>query len=94
VGVNIFLPPESEDEVGERELMRSSKAERDQQVTNVEAFREDHAAEAEPQLRELQNVARERKNTIAALMEAGKVCSLGRMSHALYDVGGGSRRNM
>ena len=37
---------------------------------------------------------RERGNTFDALTEAGKVCSLGSMSHALYDVGGEYRRNM
>ena len=41
-----------------------------------------------------QQVARERKNTFEALVEAAKVCSLGSMSHALYDVGGEYRRNM
>jgi methylmalonyl-CoA mutase len=60
----------------------------------VEAFRHTHATEAQPRLRKLQQVARDRKNTFEALMEAGKVCSLGRMSHALYDVGGEYRRNM
>ena len=94
IGVNTFRPPEGQEEVGEIELMRSSRGERDQQVTNVEAFRDSHAEEAKPRLEELQKVARERKNTFAALMEAGKVCSLGSMSHALYDVGGEYRRNM
>ena len=55
--------------------MRSTTGEKDQQVSNVEAFRDTHAAEAEPRLAELQQVARERKNTFAALMKAGKVCS-------------------
>jgi methylmalonyl-CoA mutase len=45
-------------------------------------------------LARLQQTARERKNTFEALMEAGKVCSLGSMSHALYEVGGEYRRNM
>jgi methylmalonyl-CoA mutase len=94
IGVNTFLPPDGHGEVGEFELMRSSKAEKDQQVSNVEAFRDTHAEEAKPRLENLQKVARERKNTFAALMEAGKVCSLGSMSHALYDVGGEYRRNM
>jgi len=95
VGVNTFLPPDGgHGEVGEIELMRSSTEEKNQQVANVEAFRDMHAKEAQPRLRRLQQVARERKNTFEALMEAGKVCSLGRMSHALYDVGGEYRRNM
>ena len=94
VGVNTFLPPDGHGEVGAIELMRSSAEERDQQVANVEAFRAMHAAEAGPVLKHLQQVARERKNTFEALMEAGRVCSLGSMSHALYDVGGEYRRNM
>ena len=53
--------------------MRSSKAEKDQQMANVEAFRDTHAAEAKSRLKELQKVARERKSTFAALMEPGKV---------------------
>ena len=94
VGVNTFLPPDGHGEVGEIELMRSSQAEKDQQVANVEAFRELHADESARQRTQLQQVARERGNTFAALMEAGRVCSLGAMSHALYDVGGEYRRNM
>ena len=74
--------------------MRSSAQEKDQQVANVEAFRDVHAEEAGPRLARLQQVARDRKNTFEALMEAGRVCSLGSMSHALYDVGGEYRRNM
>ena len=94
MGVNTFLPPDGHGEVGAIELMRSSEDEKNQQVANVEAFREMHAAEAGPQLKKLQQVARDRKNTFEALMEAGRVCSLGSMSHALYDVGGEYRRNM
>jgi methylmalonyl-CoA mutase len=95
VGVNTFLPPEgSHAEGGELELMRSSTEEKDQQVANVEAFRALHADEGKRALQRLQQVARERKNTFDALMGAGRVCSLGSMSHALYDVGGEYRRNM
>jgi len=63
-------------------------------VANVETFRDTHAEEAKPRLQKLQQVARERNNTFEALMEAAKVCSLGSISHALYDVGGEYRRNM
>jgi len=94
VGVNTFLPKDGHGEVGHVELMRSSEHEKNQQVANVEAFREIHAGESESRLKQLQQVARERKNTFEALMEAAKVCSLGTMSHSLYDVGGEYRRNM
>jgi methylmalonyl-CoA mutase len=95
VGVNTFLGEEGKHiHGGEQELMRSTEAEKVQQVENVTAFRDFHQAEAEPMLARLQQTARERKNTFEALMGAGKVCSLGSMSHALYEVGGEYRRNM
>jgi methylmalonyl-CoA mutase len=74
--------------------MRGSGEEKDQQVPNVEAFREMHAKAAKPRLKQLQKVASERKHTFAVLMEAGRVCSLGSMSHTLYAVGGEYRRHM
>jgi len=76
------------------ELMRSTDREKDQQVGNVDVFREAHQAEAVPELARLQEVARDRGNTFEALMDAARDCSLGSMSHALYDVGGEYRRNM
>ena len=95
VGVNTFLPPDGgHGEVGKIELMRSTENEKNQQVKNVAAFRLAHQQEGEPLLAHLQQVARERKNTFEALIEAAKVCSLGSMSHSLYEVGGEYRRNM
>ncbi len=95
IGVNTFLGgKESHVEGGAVELMRSTDEEKDQQVANVEIFRDTHQAEALPELTRLQQVARERKNTFESLMDAAKDCSLGSMSHALYAVGGEYRRNM
>ena len=95
IGVNTFLGgKESHIEGGEVELMRSTEWEKDQQVGNVELFRESHQSEAQPELVKLQQVARERKNTFESLMDAARDSSLGSMSHALYDVGGEYRRNM
>ena len=74
--------------------MRSTDAEKDQQVENVAVFRDTHQAAASPELARLQSVARERNNTFESLMDAARDCSLGSMSHALYEVGGEYRRNM
>ena len=74
--------------------MRSSKREKDQQVANVGAFRDANQEQGREQLARLQQAARERTNTFEALMDAARYCSLGTMSHALYDVGGEYRRNM
>ena len=74
--------------------MRSTEEQKQQQVHNVKEYRWAHHQEAEPLLEGLKEAARARENTFEALMAAGKVCSLGAMSHALYEVGGEYRRNM
>ena len=95
IGVNTFLAgDESHVQGGEVELMRSTDWEKEQQVENVETFRDTHRTDGAPELLRLQQVARDRANTFEALMVAARDCSLGSMSHALYDVGGEYRRNM
>lgn len=95
IGVNTFLPPEGlEQEGGEIELARSTEEEKQQQVDNVREFNRRNESRSAQALEKLQKIARERGNTFEALMEAVKCCSLGQISHALYQVGGEYRRNM
>ena len=94
-GVNTFLPKDGEGEaIDEIELMRSTEAEKVDQVNAVEAYRDRYAARSDDRLTALQATARKRGNTFVELMEAVKTCSLGQISHALYEVGGEYRRNM
>ena len=95
IGVNTFLPKEGqEDEVHEQELIRSSDDEKNDQISHVRAFQENHANDSGDALVRMQSVARERGNVFAELMETVKSSSLGQISGALYDVGGEYRRNM
>ncbi|MDE2345655.1 MAG: methylmalonyl-CoA mutase, partial [Gammaproteobacteria bacterium] len=108
IGVNTFLPKEhAGDIVTKIELIRSNEEEKRQQIDNVENYRaaRNHmypspsgrgaGGEGAPgSLAHLQQVARDRKNIFASLMEAVKYNSLGQISHALYEVGGEYRRNM
>jgi len=95
IGVNTFLPNEGEeDEVHNQELIRSTDAQKQDQIKNVRAFQKTHADERATALAELQSVARNRGNVFAALMETVKTSSLGQISDALYHVGGEYRRNM
>ena len=95
IGVNTFLPKEGqEDEVHELELIRSTDAEKHDQIGNVRAFNELHAKHSAAALSRLQDVARRRGNLFAELMETVKSASLGQVSAALYAVGGEYRRNM
>ena len=95
VGVNTFLPREGqEDEVQELELIRSSDAEKADQIRNVRTFQAAHADESAAALDRLQKTARQRDNVFAELMDTVKTNSLGQISAALYAVGGEYRRNM
>jgi methylmalonyl-CoA mutase len=95
VGVNTYLPKEGqEDEVHALELIRSTSGEKQDQIGNVRAFQQAHVEAAQPAVHRLQDVARNRGNVFAELMETVKSNSLGQISAALYDVGGEYRRNM
>jgi methylmalonyl-CoA mutase len=95
IGVNTFLPSKGqEDEVQHQELIRSSAAEKDAQISNVASFQAQHAAESGDAALRLQKTARTRGNVFAELMNTVKSNSLGQMSAALYEVGGEYRRNM
>ena len=95
IGVNTFLPKAGEeDEVRELELIRSSDAEKQDQIRHVRGFQSIHADESPAAIGRLQDVARRRGNVFAELMETAKSSSLGQISRALYDVGGEYRRNM
>ncbi|MGB5164823.1 MAG: methylmalonyl-CoA mutase family protein [Woeseiaceae bacterium] len=95
IGVNTFLPKQGqEDEVHELELIRSTEAEKLEQIAQVRAFQENYRDDCGAALQRLQAAARDRDNVFAALMDTVKSSSLGQISAALYAVGGEYRRNM
>ncbi|MDX1405124.1 MAG: methylmalonyl-CoA mutase family protein [Woeseiaceae bacterium] len=95
VGVNTFLPKEGqEDEVQELELIRSTTAEKRQQIDHVTQFRDNHKQDSPAAIARLKEVAGKRDNVFQELMETVKSNSLGQISAALYEVGGEYRRNM
>jgi methylmalonyl-CoA mutase len=95
VGVNTFLPEHgSHDEIAGAELIRSTEEEKQSQVVAVRSYNEAHAAAQGEALARLQQTAAEGGNVFAELMETVKSASLGRISRALYAVGGQYRRNM
>ncbi|MDE2150638.1 MAG: methylmalonyl-CoA mutase family protein [Gammaproteobacteria bacterium] len=95
IGVNTFLPKEHGGEITTTiELIRSSEQEKRRQIESVQAFRASRNPLAPDSLKNLQQIARERRNLFESLLEAVKYNSLGQISHALYQVGGEYRRNM
>jgi methylmalonyl-CoA mutase len=95
IGVNTFLAGDGSSELrGEATLIRSTEAEKQDQVQAVQAFQRRHAQAAPAALHRLQQAAAAGGNVFESLLEAVKVCSLGQISRALYQVGGQYRRNV
>lgn len=94
IGVNTFLAKGGSPTVVPHEVIRSTREEKEQQIANLEAFWRRNAERSEAALRRLKDTARRGENIFATLMEVCKTCSLGQMTHALYQVGGQYRRNM
>ena len=94
VGVNTFLDPKGSPTVAPPEVIRATTEEKDYAITARDAFWKRNAERAPVALAAVQRAALDGGNVFAALMEACKVCTLGQLSGALYEVGGQYRRNM
>ncbi len=94
IGVNTFLSKNGSPTIVPKEVIRSTTDEKEFQITALNAFKKRHEKESEEALKRLQQVATTNGNLFAELMETVKVCSLGQISHALYEVGGQYRRSM
>jgi len=93
IGVNTFLNPNPPEEQ-EIELQRSSDEEKQSQLARLSDFHQRNAAEADKALGRLKQAAINNQNIFAVLVDAVRVCSLGQISGALFEVGGQYRRNM
>jgi methylmalonyl-CoA mutase len=95
IGVNTFLADAAEAEaVAPVALMRATEAEKQSQLDRLDAFHRRHAAQAPLALARLRQAAVSGENTFAVLMEAVRVCSLGQITEAFFEVGGQYRRNV
>lgn len=94
IGVNTFLSAEGSPTVTPKEVIRATTEEKETQISNLENLQQVKRATAQTALEELQMVALKNENVFEQLMEAGKHCSLGQITNALYKVGGQYRRNM
>ena len=94
VGVNTFLSKDGSPTILPTEVIRSTKEEKDYQITSLETFKQLHQDKKDDMLKRIQNVAIKNGNLFEELMETVKYCSLGEITNALYAVGGQYRRNM
>ncbi|UGQ46193.1 fused isobutyryl-CoA mutase/GTPase IcmF [Massilia endophytica] len=94
IGVNTFRNPKGSEAPQTIELARSTDDEKQSQLKRLEAFHQRHADVAPAALAALQKAAIDNENVFAKLMDAARVCSLGQITTALFEVGGQYRRNM
>ena len=94
IGVNTFRNPKAGDAPQKIELARSTDEEKQSQLQRLADFQQRHADVAPQALATLQQAVINNENVFAVLMDAARVCSLGQITTALFEVGGQYRRNM
>ncbi|HEX5002996.1 MAG TPA: methylmalonyl-CoA mutase family protein [Bacteroidia bacterium] len=94
IGVNTFLSSKGSPTITPTEVIRATTEEKEQQI---ETLRQLHLRNKERRtslLHDLQDAAIHNKNMFDKIMEVSKICSLGEITGALFEVGGQYRRNM
>ncbi|MDI1321406.1 MAG: methylmalonyl-CoA mutase family protein, partial [Algoriphagus sp.] len=94
IGVNTFLSSDGSPTIIPGEVIRATEEEKEAQIQtlrNLHAFNPD---KVKAHLAALKKASIKNENIFSELMEAVKYCSLGEVTHALYEVGGQYRRNM
>ncbi|MDE2432082.1 MAG: methylmalonyl-CoA mutase family protein [Burkholderiales bacterium] len=94
IGVNTFRNPHGDPVPAKLELARSTEDEKQSQLARLHDFHQRHADQAPGMLARLQQAVIHNENVFAVLMDAVRVCSLGQITSALFEVGGQYRRNM
>ena len=94
VGVNTFLSSKGSPTIIPGEVIRATDYEKKVQLRNLENLQKGNSEKASTILKELQGAAINNENIFEMMMEAGRVCSLGQLTTALFEVGGQYRRNM
>ena len=94
IGVNTFRNPKGDEVLEKLELARSTDDEKKSQLDRLHAFHAKHAKESPAMLARLQQAVIHNDNVFEVLMDAVRVCSLGQITNALFEVGGQYRRNM
>jgi methylmalonyl-CoA mutase len=94
IGVNTFRNPNAEAAPDQIELARSTEDEKQSQLQRLATFQSAHAIEAPAMLERLRQAVIDNHNVFDVLMDAVRVCSLGQITDALFEVGGQYRRSM
>jgi len=94
IGVNTFLSSTGSPTVTPGEVIRATEEEKKYQISTLKNLHHAKKEDTKSVLEEIQRAAINNENLFEVLMEATKVCSLGQITSAMFEVGGQYRRNM
>ncbi|MGI8893180.1 MAG: methylmalonyl-CoA mutase family protein [Bacteroidia bacterium] len=94
IGVNTFLSSKGSPTILPNEVIRATKEEKEYQIQMLNNLHKTNSEKTGSLLKQLQQDALHNKNLFETLMEVSKYCSLGQITHSLFEVGGQYRRNM
>ncbi len=94
IGVNTFRNPHGDQTPETLELARSTEEEKQSQLARLKDFQTRNAAPARDMVESLKKTVIANGNVFEVLMDAARVCSLGQITDALFEVGGQYRRSM
>lgn len=94
IGVNTFLSSQGSPTIIPGEVIRATTEEKEYQIKMLRNLHAFQGNKIDISINKVQDAAVQNKNIFIELMEAVKVCSLGQITRALFEVGGQYRRNM
>ncbi len=94
IGVNTFLSSKGSPTVLPKEVIRAEESEKQYQISMLAELHKANEGKSAEALTRIQKAAVQNQNIFEELMDAAKVCSLGQITDALFEVGGQYRRNM
>jgi methylmalonyl-CoA mutase len=94
IGVNTFLSSKGSPTIIPNEVIRATENEKEFQIEMLRQLHHKNEQKSAQALAELKATAIRLDNMFESLMEVTKYCSLGQVTHALFEVGGQYRRNM
>ena len=94
IGVNTFLNSKGSPTIIPKEVIRATNEEKENQISTLQGLHRSSKDKSRTALKKVQESAINNENIFEELMEACKICSLGQITKALFQVGGQYRRNM
>ncbi len=94
IGVNTFLSSKGSPTILPHEVIRATEEEKQHQIEVVENLIKFNKKEVEHQIGVLKQKAINNENIFEQLIEVSKICTIGQLTSALFEVGGQYRRNM